>query len=140
MRIKLMIMFVVVIVVPFIVQAAPTPSKMGAAVYIISPAHGELVSSPFKVRFGLIGMGIAPAGVVVSETGHHHLLIDLPGQARLHDVVPSDEQHIHFGNGQTETTLELAPGKHTLQLLLADQNHMPHKPAVVSRKIVIYVE
>lgn len=121
-------------------QAAQTPSKRGAGVYIISPAHGEVVSSPFKVRFGLTGMGVAPAGVAVSDTGHHHLLIDLPGQAQLHDTVPKDNQHRHFGNGQTETILDLAPGKHTLQLLLADQNHVPHHPAVVSRKIVIYVE
>lgn len=121
-------------------HSAQTPSKLGAAVYFISPGHGEIVSSPFKVRFGLTGMGVAPAGVDVSETGHHHLLIDLKGPARLHDPVPKDEQHVHFGNGQTETLLELAPGKHTLQLLLADQYHVPHKPAVVSRKIVIYVE
>ena len=122
------------------VQAAQTPSKLGSAVYIITPANGEVVRSPFKVRFGLSGMGVAPAGVDISETGHHHLLIDLPGQARLTDPVPKDEQHLHFGSGQTETILELAPGKHTLQLLLADKDHVPHKPAVVSREIVIYVE
>ena len=121
-------------------QAAQTPSKLGSATYFISPSHGEVVSSPFKVRFGLAGMGVAPAGANISETGHHHLLIDLSGQPRLHDPVPKDEQHMHFGAGQTEATLDLAPGKHTLQLLLADHNHIPHKPAVVSRKIVIYVE
>jgi len=121
-------------------QAAQTPSKLGAAVYIITPADGEVVSSPFKVRFGLSGMGVAPAGVDVSDTGHHHLLIDLPGQARLTDPIPKDAQHLHFGNGQTETILDLPPGKHTLQLLLADKDHVPHKPAVVSREIVVYVE
>ena len=118
---------------------AATPSKMGAAVYFITPAHGEVVSSPFKVRFGLVGMGVAPAGANVTDTGHHHLLIDLPGPD-LHDPVPKDKQHLHFGNGQTETTLDLPPGKHTLQLLLADANHVPHKPAVVSRQIIVYVK
>jgi len=122
------------------VNAAQTPSKLGAGLYFISPAHGEVVSSPVKIRFGLSGMGVAPAGVAVSDTGHHHLLIDVPGEAMLHDPVPKDEQHRHFGNGQTETLLELSPGKHTLQLLLGDHNHIPHKPAVVSRKIIIYVE
>jgi len=121
-------------------QATQTPSRMGSAVYFISPAHGEVVSSPVKVRFGLTGMGVAPAGVAVADTGHHHLLIDVPGEALLHDPVPKDDKHLHFGSGQTETILALAPGKHTLQLLLADQDHIPHKPAVVSRKIVIYVE
>ena len=121
-------------------QAAQTPSKLGAAVYIITPANGEVVSSPFKVRFGLSGMGIAPAGVDASDTGHHHLLIDLPGQAHLADPVPRDARHLHFDYGQTETILELPPGKHTLQLLLADKDHVPHKPAVVSREIVVYVE
>lgn len=118
---------------------AATPSKMGAAVYFITPAHGEVVTSPFKVRFGLVGMGVAPAGVNISDTGHHHLLIDLP-RPDLHDPVPKDAHHLHFGNGETETVLDLPPGKHTLQLLLADQNHVPHKPAVVSRQIIIYVK
>ena len=121
------------------VTFAATPSKIGSAAYFVSPSHGEVVSSPFKVRFGLVGMGVAPAGVAVSETGHHHLLIDVPSPD-LHDPVPKDEQHLHFGNGQTETELDLPPGKHTLQLLLADQDHIPHKPAVVSRQIIIYVE
>ena len=118
---------------------AATPSKTGAAVYFISPSHGEIVTSPFKVRFGLIGMGVAPAGVAVSDTGHHHLLIDV-ANPDLHDPVPKDAHHMHFGNGETETVLDLPPGKHTLQLLLADQNHVPHKPAVLSRKIIIYVQ
>lgn len=123
-----------------VVHAAQTPAPVDASVYFISPAHGETVASPFKVRFGLTGMGVAPAGVDVSKTGHHHLLIDLSGQADLHSPVPKDDQHLHFGNGQTETMLDLPAGKHTLQLLIGDQNHVPHKPAIVSRKIIIYVE
>jgi hypothetical protein len=130
------VLFGILVIAP---AFAATPSKMGAAVYFISPSHGEVVSSPFKVRFGLVGMGVAPAGVNVSDTGHHHLLIDVPNPD-LHDPVPKDDHHMHFGNGQTETELDLPPGKHTLQLLLADQNHVPHKPAVVSRQIIIYVQ
>jgi hypothetical protein len=141
MKGRIMLLLVVLSFTATVAETATQlPSKLGSAVYIITPAHGEVVSSPVKVRFGLSGMGVAPAGVAISETGHHHLLIDVEGQARLHDPVPKDEQHLHFGSGQTETLLELAPGKHTLQLLLADQDHIPHKPAVVSRKIVIYVE
>jgi len=136
----MMLIAVLLLAVAGYAQAAQTPSKLGAAVYIITPANGEVVTSPFKVRFGLSGMGVAPAGVDVSDTGHHHLLIDLPGQARLADAVPVDARHLHFDNGQTETVLELPPGKHTLQLLFADKNHVPHKPAVVSREIVVYVE
>src|SRR3546814_18128161 len=74
-------------------------------------------------------MGIAPAGTAVENTGHHHLLIDT-GLPPLDQPIPADAQHVHFGKGQTETTITLSPGKHTLQLLLGDQNHIPHVPAV----------
>jgi len=121
------------------VFAAPTPASHEASVYVISPSHGEVVTNPVTVRFGLKNMGVAPAGVKRGDTGHHHLLIDVAGEPNLHDAVPKDEKHRHFGYGQTETMLTLTPGKHTLQLLLADEKHIPHKPAVVSRKIVIYV-
>lgn len=126
--------------ISFALQAEQTPAPIDAAVYFISPAHGETVTSPFKVRFGLSDMGVAPAGVNISKTGHHHLLIDLNGHANQHSPVPKDEQHLHFGNGQTETVLDLASGKHTLQLIVGDHNHIPHKPAIVSRKIIIYVK
>jgi hypothetical protein len=118
--------------------AAGTPAPEGSAVYIVSPAHGELVTSPVKVVFGLTGMGVAPAGVDKANTGHHHLLIDtdLPD---LTLPIPADDRHRHFGGGQTEVVLELAPGKHTLQLLLADFAHTPHNPAVVSQRITISV-
>lgn len=115
-----------------------TPSTAGTEVYIISPMDGESLKSPITVRFGLKGMGIAPAGVEREGTGHHHLIIDtdLPP---LDENIPMDDQHIHFGGGQTETTIELSPGKHTLQLLLGDQNHIPHSPAVTSKKITITI-
>jgi len=116
-----------------------TPAPEGAQVYIVSPPDGATVSSPVTVVFGLQGMGVAPAGVEKEKTGHHHLIIDadLPP---LNEPVPSDENYRHFGGGQTEVSVELGPGAHTLQLLMGDQNHVPHDPAVYSEKIAITVE
>ncbi len=124
---------------PSILADDRTPSKEGAEVYFISPAMGEIINGEVVVKFGLRGMGVAPAGVEKEGTGHHHLIIDaeLPP---VDDYVPSDEHHIHFGGGQTEVTLKLKPGKHTLQLLLADQYHLPHKPAIFSKQITITVK
>ncbi len=111
-----------------------------ARVYIIAPADGAVVKSPVTVVFGLSGgFGVAPAGVAQQKTGHHHLLIDtdLPD---LSHPIPNDEQHRHFGGGQTETTIELSPGQHTLQLLLGDFAHIPHDPPLLSERITITVE
>ncbi len=119
---------------------AETPSKPEAVAYFISPADGATVANPVTVRFGLRGMGVAPAGVERPDTGHHHLLIDLDTLPPAGVPMPMDEQHRHFGGGQTEVTLELAPGKHTLQLLLGDHMHVPHTPPVVSERITITVE
>ena len=116
-----------------------TPAPAGAEVYIIAPKNGAHVHAPFLVQFGLKGMGIAPAGIKFDNTGHHHLLIDTDAPADLSAPLPANEHIVHFGKGQTETTLTLAPGKHTLQLLLADQNHIPHSPPLLSRKITITV-
>ena len=118
---------------------AGTPALDGTHVYIISPADGEVVTSPVRVRFGLSGMGVAPAGTGKEHTGHHHLLIDVEKLPPLDRPVPNDPHHRHFGGGQTETKIELTPGKHTLQLLLGDTNHMPHQPALLSEKITIEV-
>lgn len=119
-----------------------TPAPDGAEVYFITPEEGATVSSPVTVKFGLKGMGIAPAGVAHDKTGHHHLLIDtgLPEGEDLDYAIPADDNHVHFGGGQTETTVELEPGTHTLQLLLGDANHIPHAPPVASEKITITVE
>lgn len=109
-------------------------------VYFVSPVDGATVTSPVTVVFGLRGMGVAPAGVDRQDTGHHHLLVDV---ARLPDLklpVPADANHLHFGGGQTETTIELTPGIHTLQLLLGDKSHIPHPEPVISEKITITVE
>lgn len=110
----------------------------GPQVYFISPGHGAHVTNPIQVIFGLRGMGIAPAGTDKAGTGHHHLIIDadLPP---LDENIPMDENHVHFGGGQTETTIELPPGEHTLQLLLGDMNHIPHNPPLYSNKITIIV-
>lgn len=110
------------------------------SVYIISPSHGEVVSSPVQILFGLRGMGVAPAGVDKDKTGHHHLLIDAAQLPALDRPIPADENHRHFGGGQTEVKLELAPGTHTLQLLLGDKYHMPHDTPLISEKITISVE
>ncbi len=116
-----------------------SPSPAAARVYIISPSDGDTVTSPVTVRFGLAGMGVAPAGVQRDNTGHHHLLVDGP----LPDSdlpIPATDTSIHFGGGQTETELEFEPGKHTLQLLLGDYLHVPHDPPVYSQVVTIHVE
>ena len=116
-----------------------TPSPAGAEVYIISPKDGATVSSPFVVQFGLKGMGVAPAGVKFENTGHHHLLIDSDPPTDINAPLTADDRLIHFGKGQTQATVTLPPGKHTLQLLLGDQDHRAHDPPVFSRKITITV-
>jgi hypothetical protein len=118
--------------------AGPTPMSPGAYCYIGWPNDGETVRSPFKVWFGLRGMGVAPAGVDKPNTGHHHLIVDAdpPPPDR---PIPNNKNYLHFGGGQTETTLDLPPGRHTLQLLLGDAKHVPFDPPVMSRKITITV-
>ena len=110
-----------------------------ARVYFISPSNGQVVKGPVTVRFGLQNMGVAPAGTAGEGLGHHHLVIDSP-LPPLDQPLPKDDKHLHFGKGQTETVLTLAPGKHTLQLVLGDANHIPHQPAVVSERITITVK
>ena len=117
-----------------------TPSPPGAKVFIVSPKNGATVTSPVTVKFGIKGMTLAPAGTKDANTGHHHLLIDTDPPADLSQPIPTvPDKVVHFGKAQTETTLTLPPGKHTLQLLLADQNHIPHDPPVMSKKITITV-
>ena len=110
-----------------------------AKVYLIVPEDGQRLRSPVVVRFGLSGMGVAPAGVDKARTGHHHLLVDaeLPPEGL---PIPKSTQYRHFGGGQTEVALELPPGEHTLQLILGDHLHIPHDPPVVSERITIWVE
>jgi hypothetical protein len=111
----------------------------GAEVYIISPKDGAKVKGPVVVLFGLKGMGIAPAGVKFDNTGHHHLLVDMDVPSDLSVPMPATDTLLHFGKGQTQTSLTLAPGKHTLQLVFADLNHRAFNPPLVSKKITITV-
>jgi hypothetical protein len=122
-------------------------SPEGAKTYIVAPQNGSTVKKKFKVNFGLTGMGISPAGITVQgqpipDTGHHHLLVDVVKLPPLDVPLPADQHDkiMHFGKGQTETMLELAPGTHTLQLIFADYAHVPHDPPVMSEKITVIVE
>lgn len=117
-----------------------TESAPGTVAYIISPAHGEVVSSPFKVQFGLIGMGVAPAGVDYPDTGHHHLLINRELTDMNVPMPSGDDDLLHFGAGQTEAIVTLEPGEYTLQMALGDQDHVPHDPPVLSAPITITVK
>jgi hypothetical protein len=119
-----------------------TPSPAGAKVYFINIQNGARVKSPVLVQFGLSGMGVAPFGLTgpgTQNTGHHHLVIDSPPPA-LDVPIPANPTHVHYGRGQTEATVELPPGQHTLQLVLADALHIPHNPPVMSERITITVE
>ena len=121
-------------------QLPRTKAPAGARAYIISPKNGDTVPATVTVQFGLKGMGVAPAGVTQANTGHHHLLIDM---AKLPDMtvpMPATDTLKHFGGGQTETELTLAPGTHTLQLVIGDYLHIPHDAPIVSDKITITVK
>ncbi len=115
-----------------------TPSPAGAAVYFVDVKNGDTLQTKTVLHFGLKGMGVAPAGVSHAHSGHHHLLIDaeLPP---LNKPIPNDPQHLHFGSGQTEAEITLSPGQHTLQLLFADKDHIPHTPPVISDRITVNV-
>lgn len=118
-------------------QAERSASPSDARVYIASPQDGAVVPQTFTVRFGLTGMGVAPAGIEMPNTGHHHLLVNYEGLPNMFQPLGGDV--MHFGGGQTETTLTLEPGEHTLRLLLGDHLHMPHDLPVMSPEITITV-
>ncbi|MCY1286065.1 hypothetical protein D9M70_350240 [compost metagenome] len=117
-----------------------TPAPEGAQVYFIEPADGSTVSQTFTVKFGLKGMGVAPAGVDAPATGHHHLLIDQHEQPVMDMPLPMTDGIRHFGKGQTETQLTLPPGEHKLQLLVGDKNHVPLDAPVISESITVIVK
>jgi hypothetical protein len=115
-----------------------TPSPPGAEVYFVELKDGAVVPEKFKIFFGLRNMGVAPAGSDTPNTGHHHLIIDSPLPA-LNQPIPNDFKHLHFGAAQTEAEISLAPGKHTLQLVMGDKAHIPHSPPVMSQRITVNV-
>ena len=127
-----------VLLASHVVIAQQSTMPPDAKVYILWPSDGQVIKGSFWVRMGLSGGGIAPAGVDKANTGHHHLLIDVD-LPPLDQPIPNDHNHLHFGLGQTEAHLDLPPGKHTLQLLLGDQNHIPHQPPLYSNRITITV-
>lgn len=117
-----------------------SPAPDDAKIYIISPQNGDTVPETFTIKFGLSGMGVAPAGVNKENTGHHHLLVDLKEYPNFEESLPANDSIRHFGGGQTETQITLAPGEHTLQLLLGNYVHIPHDKPVISSKINVVVE
>ncbi|MGU7770350.1 DUF4399 domain-containing protein [Burkholderia sp. MR1-5-21] len=139
-RATLLVLAATVLAPRVALAAGRTPSPPGAEAYIIWPSDGATITGgKFWVRMGLRNMGICPKGIERPNVGHHHLLIDtdLPP---LDQPIPSDRNHLHFGAGETEARIELPPGKHTLQLLMGDYNHVPHDPPVYSKKITITVK
>ncbi len=123
---------------PAPLAAGRHPSPPGAKVYFVYPTDGAYVTPTPVIRFGLIGMGVAPAGFAKLNTGHHHLLVDTDLPA-MDQPIPNDFNHLHFGSGQTESKVTLSPGKHKLQLILADENHVPHDPPIYSQPIEVTV-
>jgi hypothetical protein len=118
-----------------------TPAPDGARVYFTNLQSGDIVSNPILIHFGAGGVEVTEAGDQTPGTGHHHLLVDTTvADVDLDYPIPNDETHIHFGMGQTETTIELPPGDHTLQLLMGDWTHIPHDPPIASDVITITVE
>ena len=126
---------------PTLALTGETPAPEGAEVYFIGIKDGDTVSGPVTIRFGLKGMGVAPAGTEAEKTGHHHLIINetIEGE-ELNEPIPADDNHRHFGGGQTEVTVDLPAGTHTLQLVLGDWSHIPHNPPVMSERITVTVK
>jgi hypothetical protein len=118
---------------------AQTPAPADAEVYIIYPRDGQRLRGSFPVRFGLRNMGVTRAGDRTPNMGHHHLLVDAGDAIDPIEPLPTDKQHLHFGAGQTETRLDLPPGKHTLQLVLGDAEHRPFNPLLKSKKVTVTV-
>jgi hypothetical protein len=124
---------------PQAIAVAATPAPKEALLYFIYPHNGAKIKGAFWCRFGLRGMGVTHAGDAFPNSGHHHLLVDVAQPLDLNDAIPADKNHLHFGAGQTEARIELPPGKHTLQLVLGDANHIPFDPPVMSKKITVTI-
>lgn len=135
-------LFAALTLLPLCALAGETPAPKDAYLYIGWPNDGEVIQTggtkPFRVWFGLRHMGVAPAGVDVPNTGHHHLLVDTPVPP-LDEPIPADDNHIHFGRGQTQTQVTLPKGTHTLQLIMGDHAHLPHNPPITSPQITVTI-
>jgi hypothetical protein len=119
--------------------ARATTAPKDTLLYFMFPRDGARIKGAFWCRFGLRGMGVTHAGDNFPNSGHHHLLVDVAQPLDLHEPIPADKNHLHFGAGQTEARIELPPGRHTLQLVLGDANHIPFDPPVISRKITVTI-
>src|SRR5260370_27819696 len=118
--------------------SARSPAPPAARVYFVGLEDGSVLPQKATIHFGLVNMGVAPTGIDRPNTRHHHLWIDTKVPP-LDEPIPNDFNHLHFGAGQTEAIVTLSPGRHTLQLLLGDENHVPHNPPIMSKPIRIYV-
>jgi len=127
--------------------AGPTESDPNAVAYFVNLNDGDAVSGPVHVVFGLVGMGVGPAGFTKENIGHHHLFINRApfgegdfGADEADFPIPADDNHKHYGKGQTETMLDLEPGTYTMQMVMGDGDHIPHNNPIFSDVITITVE
>jgi len=134
------LLFLVALLLPATAHAQGKPAHKDAYLYFVWPQDGTVIKGAFWCRFGLRNMGVTHAGDDFENAGHHHLLVDVNSPLDYNEPIPQDKNHLHFGAGQTETRIELPPGKHTLQLVLGDAKHYPFKPPVVSKKITITIK
>lgn len=141
MRNTILLTIIVILFSPIAsAQVKSQPAPEGAEVYFITPKDGDVIEGDVVVKFGLKGLGVAPAGTKNEKTGHHHLLINMEKLPPVDQSMPATDNIKHFGGGQTETTISLPKGKHTLQLLVGDYLHVPHNPQIASEKITITVK
>jgi len=137
---RLAVLSISLALLPVAAHAQGTPSPKDALLYIIWPHDGQTIRGAFWCRFGLRNMGVTHAGDTYSNSGHHHLLVDVNEPLDPKQPIAQDKSHLHFGAGQTEAHIELPPGKHTLQLVLGDAKHYPFDPLVVSKKITVRIK
>jgi hypothetical protein len=138
--VRLMALATALVAVSCAAQAQGRPAPKDALVYFIWPQNGATIKGAFWCRFGLRNMGVTHAGDDFQNSGHHHLLVDVNEALDVNEPIPQDKNHLHFGAGQTETRLELQPGRHTLQLVLGDAKHFPFNPPLVSEKITVTIK
>ena len=134
-----MIVAAALLLLPGAASAQREKAPDGARAYIMWPPNGAVIpGGKLWVRMGLQNMGVAPAGIRKEQTGHHHLLVDSE-LVNLDEPIPNTRQSLHFGGGQTEVRLELPPGRHTIQMVVGDADHVPHDPPIMSNKVTITV-